>query len=227
MKICCISDLHGFLPELQECELVLICGDSVPLNYQSDSEYTYIWYSTIFKKWAKGCPCNKVLFIAGNHDKKLQYNYDTYKDLFNNKSKVTYLEHEEYTYISKEGKEYKIFGTPYCHEFGNWAFMDSDEALEDLYYEIPGNLNILMSHDTPYGACDILLQKDYTRATGEHLGNNPLRKAIEATQPNYCFCGHLHSGNHECETINNTKVYNCSMKDEFYQVAYNPLYLEI
>lgn len=35
MKICILSDLHGFLIEdIQPCELVLICGDIVPLRMQ-------------------------------------------------------------------------------------------------------------------------------------------------------------------------------------------------
>ena len=44
MKICAISDLHGYLPELKPCELVLICGDSVPLEYQASSKKTKKWY---------------------------------------------------------------------------------------------------------------------------------------------------------------------------------------
>ena len=35
MKICAISDLHGFLIDyIEPCELVLICGDIVPLYMQ-------------------------------------------------------------------------------------------------------------------------------------------------------------------------------------------------
>lgn len=35
MKICVLSDLHGFLIDyIQPCELVLICGDIVPLRMQ-------------------------------------------------------------------------------------------------------------------------------------------------------------------------------------------------
>lgn len=65
--ICVISDLHGTLIDIEPCDLVLICGDTVPLNIQSNSKKTYKWFQTVFKEWADNLPCNKVLFIAGNH----------------------------------------------------------------------------------------------------------------------------------------------------------------
>ena len=34
IKICAISDLHGYLPKIEPCELVLICGDIVSLCAQ-------------------------------------------------------------------------------------------------------------------------------------------------------------------------------------------------
>lgn len=34
MKICATSDLHGNLPNIEPCELVLICGDIVSLQAQ-------------------------------------------------------------------------------------------------------------------------------------------------------------------------------------------------
>ena len=43
--------------------------------------------------------------------------------MFPHSYKATILIHEEYEYLSNEGKIYKVFGTPYCKIFGNWAFM--------------------------------------------------------------------------------------------------------
>ena len=147
--------------------------------------------------------------------------------MFYNDSKVTYLCHEEYTYKGSDGKEYFIFGTPYCQIFGTWAFMLPDSKLREKYSEIPENLNILLTHDQCYGYGDILLQKDCPWATGEHIGNKPLTEAILEKQPKYLFTAHLHSADHNCVIINQTKRYNVSLKDENYQPVYEPLYLNI
>lgn len=226
MKICAISDLHGYLPELKPCELVLICGDSVPLEYQASSKKTKKWYDTTFRKWAGELPCDKVLFIAGNHELHFPGKKIIYESLFSKDDKITYLCHSEYIHKSKDGKEYKIFGTPYCKQFMNWAFMYPNEELEKIFKNIPNDLDILISHDNPYGYGDIVLQ-ECPWADGSHIGNIPLAKAIEEKQPKYQFNGHLHSCDHSLIMIGNTKHYNCSIKDEQYNPVYEPLYLDI
>ena len=226
MKICAMSDLHGYLPELKPCELVLICGDSVPLEYQASSKKTKKWYDTTFRKWAGELPCDKVLFIAGNHELHFPGKKIIYESLFSKDDKITYLCHSEYIHKSKDGKEYKIFGTPYCKQFMNWAFMYPNEELEKIFKNIPNDLDILISHDNPYGYGDIVLQ-ECPWADGSHIGNIPLAKAIEEKQPKYQFNGHLHSCDHSLIMIGNTKHYNCSIKDEQYNPVYEPLYLNI
>ena len=227
IKICAMSDLHGYLPEVKPCDLVLICGDIVPLRIQGRTKDSYKWFSTEFKEWAIDLPCDKVIFIAGNHELTFPNHYNDYKQLFYNDSKVTYLCHEGYIYKGPDGKEYSIFGTPYCKEFGNWAFMLSDPELEERYSEIPENLDILITHDAPYGVSDVLLQKECKWATGEHIGNVPLRNAIIQKCPKYVFHGHLHSTSHEFELLENSKVVNCSLKDEFYNVLYKPIIIDL
>lgn len=222
-----MSDLHGYLPPVEPCDLVLICGDIVPLRIQGRTKDSYRWFSTEFKEWAMDLPCDKVIFIAGNHELIFPNHYNDYKQLFYNDSKVTYLCHEGYIYKGPDGKEYSIFGTPYCKEFGNWAFMLSDPELEERYSEIPENLDILITHDAPYGVSDVLLQKECKWATGEHIGNVPLRNAIIQKCPKYVFHGHLHSTSHEFELLENSKVVNCSLKDEFYNVLYKPIIIDL
>lgn len=225
--VCAMSDLHGYLPKVEPCNLVLICGDIVPLRIQGRTKDSYKWFSTEFKEWAMDLPCDKVIFIAGNHECTLPTHYNDYKKLFDNDNKITYLCHESYIYKGPDGKEYFIFGTPYCKEFGNWAFMLPDNKLREKYSEIPENLDILITHDAPYGVSDVLLQKECKWATGEHIGNVPLRNAIIQKCPKYVFHGHLHSTSHEFELLENSKVVNCSLKDEFYNVLYKPIIVDL
>lgn len=75
MTISCISDLHGHLPiypssyweGIEECELLLICGDILPLNIQMDMTASQKWLIEEFKPWAAELPVEQVVFIAGNH----------------------------------------------------------------------------------------------------------------------------------------------------------------
>lgn len=222
-----MSDLHGYLPEVKPCDLVLICGDTVPLKYQSDFELTYDWYKYDFKRWANYLECDKVLFIAGNHELTFPKYSGVFYDEFPDEDKITYLQDSDYTYKGHDEKCYKIYGTPWCQMFGRWAFMTSDENLEVLYSDIPYNTDILVTHDQPYRYGDILLQKDCIWATGEHIGNKKLLDAILEKNPRYQFNGHLHSCEHNEIVIGNTIHYNVSLKDEKYQPVYEPLYLEI
>lgn len=227
MKIYAISDLHGDLPSIdnfEQCELVCICGDTVPLNIQSNSRKTRQWLKNEFKTWGESLPCDKVIFIAGNHD--LHFNLAFMYENFSKDAKVTYLFHEKYVYTSKSGKEYSIFGTPYCKQFGNWAYMENDKTLDKLYSQIPEGLDILLTHDQPYGFGDILTE-DTPWNTGESIGNKPLAKVVLEKQPKYMFVGHLHSTTHDCIMINNTKRYNVSIKNERYEPVYDLLCVNI
>lgn len=225
IKICAVSDLHGDLPKIEKCDLVLICGDSVALNKQSYPKSCYKWYCKEFKPWADSLPCDKVLFIAGNHEVGMVGHEEEYYNLFPTNDKVTFLFDDEYIY-EKDGETYRIYGTPWCKQFGHWAYMSSNEYLHDLYSKIPADLDILVTHDQPYQYGDVLLQPCPWN-DGSHVGNVQLLEAIEEKQPNYAFNGHLHSCQHSLIEIGNTKHYNVSIKDENYEVVYPPLYLYI
>lgn len=75
MKIASISDLHGNLitysstywKGLEECEVLFICGDIIPLNIQTNMEASKTWLTDKFKSWALELPVEKIFFIAGNH----------------------------------------------------------------------------------------------------------------------------------------------------------------
>lgn len=229
MKCIVLSDLHGTLLPIEDyfepCELVCICGDISPLNIQANHRKMRKWLVNEFKPWCESLPCDKVIFIAGNHDSALA-NLDFMYTQFPKDKKVTYLFHESYTYTSQEGRDYTIFGTPYCKLFGNWAFMELDTRLAELYSDIPENLDILLTHDQPYGWGDIIL--DYTSwNTGDHIGNKPLTSAILIKKPRYQFNGHLHSCDHTLIEIGETKHYNVSIKNEKYEPVYDPLIIDI
>ena len=68
MKIAAISDLHGNLPIIEQCDALLICGDISPLMIQRNDEAMTRWMQGAFNTWINKLPCDKVFLIAGNHD---------------------------------------------------------------------------------------------------------------------------------------------------------------
>ena len=69
MRICSFSDMHGQLNfKVEPCDIVLICGDIVPLEIQNLATKSEIWFKSIFIPWCNNLPCEKALFVGGNHD---------------------------------------------------------------------------------------------------------------------------------------------------------------
>lgn len=217
MKVLAISDLHGNLPKnLPEADIALICGDIVPLVLQRDEKLVAMWMCSLFTAWAEELPVYKVFFIAGNHDCFT----DKYRRWFPKDDKVTYLEDEEIEYVHKD-KTYRIYGTPWCKKFGNWFHNLESDKLYKAMSKIPKNLDILMTHEAPFGETDRPVDSD------KHLGSDEIRQAIIEKEPRYVFHGHIHSGSHDISKIGTSKIYNVSILDEAYEEAYQPLVLEL
>lgn len=214
--VCAISDLHGDLPEISSCELVLICGDIIPLNKQRSMKKSKSWFINHFIPWCESLPCKKVMFIAGNHDFWLhETNYEEIYELCPNK--VKYLKDNMF-----EHNEIKIYGTPWCIGLPNWAFYTANEK---EFENIP-ECDILISHQPPLmGLVGTVLQPGFNYM--KTFASLKLAEKIDEIKPKYALCGHVHSGNHIPETINDVTYVNVSIKDENYNVTYKPFYFEI
>ncbi|MBU0906765.1 MAG: metallophosphoesterase [Nanoarchaeota archaeon] len=72
-----------------------------------------------------------------------------------------------------------------------------------------GNVDILVSHQPPYGYLDKVSGKYGAPKNwwGKHAGSKILLKAIKKYQPKYVFCGHIHEGEGHAK-IGKTDVYN-------------------
>lgn len=111
LKICAISDLHGYLPEINEhADIMIIAGDVSPLYLQFNKKAMDIWLKTKFANWIKKLPVEKVYLIAGNHDAYFEGIDKIKLESFvqNFESKLIYLENDCINHIHN-GKEYKIY----------------------------------------------------------------------------------------------------------------------
>lgn len=223
MKVCAISDLHGKLPEkIESCDLLLIAGDIVPLNCQFDNELSQWWFTVNFKNWIDSLPVSKILFVGGNHDKYLCKNKQEVQLKFPKENKCTYLCNELYEYNGL-----KIFASPYCHQFGNWYFMHSDEKLAKLYSEVPENVDILMVHDMPYNCSDQCLGFNSPSERELHRGSKPLEQLLVEKHPIKFIGGHLHTCDHNWIKYYDTEVVCASLLNESYQAVYDPIYFDV
>src|SRR4051812_12302796 len=112
MLIRALSDLHGTLPEIAPCDLLLLGGDLCPvtdhrLSYQAD------WLDTTFRRWLEQVPARRIVAVAGNHDLVFE--------------KAPYLLPRDlpWTYLQDSGCTWEglqLYGTPWQPWFFDWAF---------------------------------------------------------------------------------------------------------
>ena len=232
MKITAISDLHGLLPVIEPSDILFICGDISPLKIQHNIPAMEEWLYNDFYNWAKAAPVNKIYLIAGNHDFYFERVSDEKINEFKFKFRdfLEYLRDEVTYYYDENGKQYDIYGTPYCKMFGNWAFMRNNDYLTEKFEMIPEDIDFILSHDTPYkvGQQDLILETvRWSNHNLEHVGNIPLRNRLEEVKYKYLFHGHIHSSLHEFEDFGTGKVVNCSLVNERYDEYYKPIILEV
>lgn len=228
MKICAISDLHGTLPEIKECDLCLIAGDIVPLDIQRDRTQSIVWLFKTFLPWLKELPCQEVFIVAGNHDFEMEKNYPIMKALeYLSNFKLTYLKNDCAIFKANGEQDIKVYGSPQCHKFGNWAFMHEESFLEGLYDCVDDDIDIWLTHDTPaLGDLDLLPPSQWNPEP-IHAGGKSLAAAIERIKPRYVFCGHLHTCKDKYLKVNKTEIYNVSILNNSYAHVYEPTYVKI
>lgn len=247
MKIVALSDLHGNLPELPQCDVVCICGDIVPLMVQKNAMQSVAWLSGPFQKWALDLPCEKVIMIWGNHDfigeRLLKYgptDGDTisfpvgyngnlqHNLLFQNDSneKIVILCDEQYEYKGKV-----FYGTSWCPSLNNWAFYQNSGGLKEKFLGIPYETDVLLTHCPPkFGQQGIVLETNWN--FGSNFGCQELQDALEnkfrfKSGVTHVLSGHIHSGNHNIETHGGLTYRNVSLLNEDYEVAYQPFIFTI
>lgn len=223
MKFLAISDLHTYLPTItEEFDLLMICGDVCPDEETKYQQGDYM--KTTFANWVKSLPFktpwSKVIFVPGNHDGF----FDGYSGIgdkmiieHNAGGRLVILNHDiyEFEYPVSDGIDsLTIFGSPYCKRFGNWPFMVDNETLEKKYSQIPDNVEILLTHDSPNIDKLGAVTDENSRFYNPFAGNDVLVKHIDRIKPIIFHSGHIHSGNHNFHQYNGIWMANVSYVDE-------------
>lgn len=230
MKITAVSDLHGNLIDIKPCDILLIAGDISPLDIQKDYIQMTKWFFNDFYKWIMKLPCTEVFLVPGNHDFWFEkFIKDSTMNLWDKLAIL--INGYRLFYDSENDKLYKIFGTPYCKNFGNWSFMPGNDKLSELYDKIPEDIDILICHDSPaIGEVGFIHYDEPINEDGDiavYAANSYLSEVIKKKKPKYVLSGHIHSGDHELKDYDGIKCANVSILNEDYNIAYKPLTFEI
>lgn len=213
MKITCVSDLHGFYPDLSGGDLLIVAGDLTA----RDTVFEHVK----FMGWLERQIYRKKIVIAGNHDVLIQ--------------KTGFLsEHlpPKTEYLLDSGTEFDgllIWGTPWTPWFHGVnpkckAFMRTDRDIKKKFALIPDNTDILISHGPMLHILD-------SNIDGYACGSHSLRDNVDRVKPKLMVFGHIHEqgGNqlmykHQGK---NTWCVNCSLLDERYNPVNEPMEIEL
>lgn len=199
MKILHLSDTHSkhrALPPLPDADMIVHSGDFTFAGSE-DEAYDFI-------NWFCDLPYQHKIFIAGNHDMYM-YGAESIEGLPNN---VHYLCNSSIVI-----NDVQFYGIP--------MFMEDiiDGSFDRMIGDIPDSTNVLITHQTPYGFCDVF--------NGRHCGDRVLREKIDKLPAlRFHLFGHQHDANsmiiREGITFSNAAVLDCQ-----YNYIANPRVIEL
>jgi hypothetical protein len=182
MRICAISDLHGYLPQVPECDLLLIAGDICPV-WNHDLGYQANWLDNYFRRWLTRVRARCIVGVAGNHD----IIFETRPGLIPNDLPWTYLQDSGCIFGGL-----KIWGSPWQPIFRNLAFNASGKLRQERWARIPDDTDILVTHCPPFGIGDLAPREG---GGSEHCGCSFLLERMHTlSKLKLAVFGHIHDG---------------------------------
>lgn len=215
-RVIATADLHGELPAIPDCEILIIAGDVVP-DYPVGKEARYklpdkgaswqaAWIDMNLVPWLEALKERsiEVVAIAGNHDFVFENeNFDA---------------HElPWIYLQDEAAEVcglKMYGLPWVPGLSRWAFCAPDQyQMKGKLAKIPRGLDILISHGPPFGFADLV----GPRFGGpKRVGSEYMGPVLERTKPRVVICGHIHEGYGAYRLPYGGMLYSVPLNDDAY-----------
>lgn len=183
------------------------------------------WFDRNVRAWLARMPAKHKILTWGNHDwcgQACSFHHDSPAQAATTDLQI--LVDARTTVTAADGRPLSVWATPWSNPFMRWAFMKAPEDLEAVYAQIPEGIDVLVSHQPPYGHGDSY----FDLATGkiEHLGSLELLEAIKRVHPQLVICGHIHDGYGRTES-DGIPVYNVSVVDEQYRLVHPPTVIDV
>ena len=211
MIVDCISDLHGYRPNLSGGDLLIIAGDLTA----TDTASAY----RDFAGWLRSLDYETIIIVPGNHDGALGY------------SDLPWSDDSRVKFLCDSGvaiKGYQVWGSPWTLAFPGqhpsaMAYALDNHAEIDARFElIPEGTNILVTHAPPYGIRDCI---EDSRGFPLNVGSQSLLKHVKRVCPELHVYGHIHEGYGECPF--KTHFVNASQVDKFYNHVNKPIRIHL
>lgn len=202
MLIRATSDLHGNLPQVERCDLLLIGGDIFPIA-DHDLSFQQAWLHQVFRPWLSSLPASRVVGIAGNHDFLFQSDPASAYSL-------------PWDYLCDQIAEInglRVWGTPWVEMSPRWAFHASGADMQSKLALMP-KAEIMLCHSPPLGLGDRLWN-------GRSVGSKALLDFSRHSKA--VVCGHIHEAYGAYRTDWKSYVYNVSLCDEQYRPVNPPV----
>jgi Icc-related predicted phosphoesterase len=180
LRVAAVADLHGYLPEVPDCDVLVIAGDIARVSDHRPA-FQARWPAERFGPWLEGVPAARVVGIAGNHD----FVFESAPESVPAGLRWTYLQDGGATIDGV-----RFWGSPWTPWFLDWAFNaprdDEDESfLSRLYDTVPGDTDVVVIHGPPAGFGDLT-------ARGVRVGSEAFLRLIDRVDPSLALFGHIH-----------------------------------
>lgn len=177
MRVALIADLHGHLPPVPRCDLLLLGGDLCPYG---DPAAQAAWLDVDLRRWLEAADAGAIVAIAGNHD----FVFQRAPELVPGDLPWTYLQDAA---CAVDGVT--IFGSPWTPWFHDWAFNaprdDGEAFLAERFAGAPAGADVLLLHGPPLGFGD-------RTSTGLEVGSAAALELVDRVGPRLAVFGHIH-----------------------------------
>lgn len=180
IAIVCISDTHNTQPEIPDGDILIHAGDLTQSGSFKELQTALAWLEAL--------PHPTKIVIAGNHELLLDSACDNTSGFAASERAqldwggIIYLEDSEVTVTHSNGRQIRVYGSPYSPRHGNWAFQYPRN--EDVWASsIPDGIDVLVTHGPPLGHLDLF-----------KLGCPHLLKTLWRVRPRLHVFGHIHEG---------------------------------
>jgi Calcineurin-like phosphoesterase len=176
VRVVCISDTHGYFPDVPEGDLLVHAGDLSQGGARQEIQRTL--------DWLKDLPHAKKVVIAGNHDLLLdpERGGPAHEGTSLSWHDLIYLQDSSISLRFAGGRVLNLYGSPWTRKHGNWAF-EFPRGVDEWTHTFPDETDVLITHMPPFSHLDM-----------DGLGDEFLLREVRRIRPKLHIFGHFHGG---------------------------------